>query len=239
MSYKQFEKKIGYRFKNRDLVQNAFCHRSYLNEQFEADLSDNERLEFLGDAVLSLVASDILMKRYPQVNEGELSRMRSNLVSEAQLAEVARGLDLGEYISLGKGELQTGGRDKNSILANTMEAVIAAIYLDGGFRAAFRIVAKHFNTLFDASASPSVDSDYKSRLQEVVQNQYKITPKYKVIKESGPDHDKTFVVELKIGDIVAKGKGKSKKAAEQNTAKKCLQQLGKPSRKKNNKKSDG
>jgi len=213
---------LQYDFDDPGLIQEALCHSSYANEQADGDIRDNERLEFLGDAVLNLIVGHRLMQHYPQLREGELSRMRANLVNDAQLADVARKLDLGSYIRLGRGESQTGGRDKNSILANAFEAVLAAVYLDGGFEAAFNLVDHHMRELFVQEAAADIHQDYKSRLQELVQLLHRETPNYRIIYEEGPDHDKTFGVELSVRELKTEGTGKSKKLAEQDAARKAL-----------------
>ncbi|MFZ5573278.1 MAG: ribonuclease III [Thermodesulfobacteriota bacterium] len=226
MDIKRLEKNLGYRFKQKQLLQTALCHSSFINEQQPAgNLKNNETLEFLGDAVLNLIAGHILMAQHPAVKEGELSRMRAGLVNEKQLAAIARKLDIGAHLLLGKGEIQTGGYDKNSILADALEAVIAAVYLDGGFMVAFRLIEQHFATLFQSMSPAAVDLDYKSRLQELVQTSLKVTPHYKVVSESGPDHDKTFTVQLKVRDVTTMGIGKNKKAAEQNAAREYLERM--------------
>ena len=186
------------------------------------ELEDNERLEFLGDAVLSLIAGDMLMQRFPDLKEGDLSRMRANLVNESRLSELARFIGLGAFIKLGKGELHTNGRGKNSILADTIEAVFAAIYLDGGFSAAFTIITNHLSPFLDSISKPDANWDYKSRLQELTQMTHKLIPSYEVVKETGPDHDKFFNVRLTLKDFSAEGVGKSKKVAEQDAARKAL-----------------
>ena len=221
----EFQRKLIYEFKNVDFLMESLRHSSFVNEHPEMDIQDNERLEFLGDAVLNLVVGHILMQRYPDLKEGDLSRMRANLVNESQLASIARKMDLGSHILLGKGEVQSKGREKKSILANTYEAVIAAVYLDGGFDAVFRIIDGAFSSLMDFVARPSANHDYKSQIQELVQLKYQKIPDYTVVHESGPDHDKTFHVQLKIEEIQTKGVGKSKKAAEQDAARKGLEIL--------------
>ena len=221
----EFQRKLIYEFKNVDFLVESLRHSSFVNEHPEMDIQDNERLEFLGDAVLNLVVGHILMQRYPDLKEGDLSRMRANLVNESQLASIARKMDLGSHILLGKGEVQSKGREKKSILANTYEAVIAAVYLDGGFDAVFRIIEGAFSSLMDFVARPSANHDYKSQIQELVQLKYQKIPDYTVVHESGPDHDKTFHVQLKIEEIQTKGVGKSKKAAEQDAARKGLEIL--------------
>jgi len=228
MEFSAFKKKIQYEFKNDALLEEACRHSSYVNEQEVTDLRDNERLEFLGDAVLNLVVGHILMHRYPHLPEGDLSRMRASLVNEFQLAKVAKAIDLGDYVLLGKGEIQTNGREKKSILADTFEAIIAAVYLDGGFDAAFRFIEHHFLPIFikneiRAIAEPNVNYDYKTRLQEVVQVTPGLAPVYTVTEESGPPHDRTFIVQIAVADLCTEGTGKSKKMAEQNAARKALE----------------
>jgi ribonuclease III len=221
------EKKLGHTFKNKSLIETALCHRSFINEQSDPNLRDNERFEFLGDAVLSLTAGHILMDFFPDLNEGELSRMRASLVNESRLASIAKTIHLGEHLKLGKGELQTNGRGKKSILADTFEAVIAAVYLDGGFDASFKIIKLHFSPFLNSIARPTADLDYKSRLQELVQTTHRSIPSYHIIDETGPDHDKMFKVQLKIQNIITEGTGKSKKLAQQAAAKKALEILDK------------
>ena len=221
----EIEKKIVYEFRSKELLDEALRHSSFVNEQPDADLRDNERFEFLGDAVLNLIVGHILMERYPNVNEGDLSRTRANLVNESQLAIIARAIDLGAFIRLGKGEIQTNGRDKNSILAGAFEALIAAVYLDGGFKAAFKIIENNFVPLLD-SVNSAIDSyDYKSQLQEWVQEEQGSMPHYKVVREEGPDHDKTFWISVKVFDVESEGHGKNKKMAEQDAARKALEKL--------------
>lgn len=225
MNSRKLETYLQYTFRDPRRLRNALCHRSYVNEHPGEGVENNERLEFLGDAVLNLVAGDLLMHQHPDQTEGDLSRMRAFLVNENQLADIARSLKLGEHILLGKGEARSNGHDKNSILADALEAVIAAVYQDGGFDAAVTLVRTHFDTPLKAvSASPSV-VDFKSRLQEWVQTSGKSPPRYRVVDEFGPDHDKTFTVELRIKTIVAQGTGKSKKIAEQAAAQACLERL--------------
>jgi ribonuclease-3 len=225
----EIEKKLEYEFRSKELLDEALRHSSFVNEQPDADLRDNERFEFLGDAVLNLIVGHILMERYPNVNEGDLSRTRANLVNESQLAIIARAIDLGAFIRLGKGEIQTNGRDKNSILAGAFEALIAAVYLDGGFKAAFKIIENNFVPLLDPVNSAIDSYDYKSQLQEWVQEEQGAMPYYKVVREEGPDHDKTFWISVKVFDVESDGQGKNKKMAEQDAAKKALEILKKES----------
>ncbi len=221
----QLETNLNYTFGDRNFLSTALMHSSYVNEQGDDILEDNERLEFLGDAVLNLVIGDALMHNFPELNEGNLSRMRSNLVNETQLAEIARQLNLGFFIRLGKGENQTNGRDKNSILSDVLEAVIAAVYLDGGFDAAYKLISRHFKHLLSGVRPTRLNSDSKSLLQEYSQIHLKEIPRYKVVSEMGPDHDKTFQICLKTSDIETMGYGKSKKTAEQDAARIALEIL--------------
>jgi len=221
----ELQQKLCYEFTNIDFLVESLRHSSFVNENLELDIQDNERLEFLGDAVLNLVVGHMLMHRYPDLKEGDLSKMRANLVNESQLASIARQMNLGSYLQLGKGEIQTKGWEKKSILADTFEAVIAAVYLDGGFDAAFRIIDGHFSFLLDSVVTSTANHDYKSQVQELVQMKYQQIPVYAVVHESGPDHDKTFRVRLTVGNIQAEGEGKSKKAAEQDAARKGLELL--------------
>jgi ribonuclease III len=227
MDISKLEKKLGHTFKDKSLIKAALCHSSYTNEQSDTTLGDNERLEFLGDAVLSLTAGHILMDFFPDLKEGDLSRMRAGLVNESKLASIAKTIDLGEHIKLGKGELQTNGREKKSILADAFEAVIAAVYLDGGFDESFKIIKLHFSPFLNSLSKPTANLDYKSKLQELVQGSQKSTPSYHITGETGPDHDKTFKVQLKIQNIITEGTGKSKKLAEQAAARKALEILEK------------
>lgn len=216
---------LGYRFADRGLIDEALRHSSFVNEASERRLRDNERLEFLGDAVLNLVVGHILLRRFPNHTEGDLSRMRAGLVNETQLAELARRLDLGAHIQLGRGEAQTGGHTKNSILAGTLEALMAAVFLDGGFDAARTIIEAHFEPLVSRRLTGSELADFKSQLQELVQSRPGSMPHYTVIREEGPDHDKTFRVELKVLHLTTQGSGKSKKAAEQDAARQALDRV--------------
>jgi ribonuclease-3 len=219
------ERRLLYKFKEREFIEEACRHSSFVNERSAAGMYDNERFEFLGDAVLNLVVGHILMIRFPEVKEGDLSKMRASLVNEGQLATIARNIDLGPYIMLGRGEAQTGGHEKKSILANTFEAVVAAVYLDGGYNAAYGIIEAHFSALINSISRPDAGLDYKSKLQELVQTDQKETPVYRIIRENGPDHDKTFRVSLETRGVQTLGVGKSKKTAEQNAAKQALEIL--------------
>jgi ribonuclease III len=227
--HSEIEEKLCYHFNSINLLEEALRHSSYVNEQTDSELRDNERLEFLGDAVLNLIIGHILMQGNPDLKEGDLSRIRANLVNEAQLARIARLIDLGSFIKLGKGEIQTQGREKNSILADTFEALLAAVYLDGGFDAAFKIIEVNFSPLLDDEHQTANHHDYKSKLQEIAQEEQGAMPKYNVSHEEGPDHDKTFWIALNVLDLETQGSGKSKKIAEQDAARKALELLKKRS----------
>jgi len=213
---------IHYTFRDKSLMEEALRHSSFVNEVPAAGLRDNERLEFLGDAVLNLVVGHILLTRFPALKEGDLSRMRANLVNEHQLAKLARSLNLGASIKLGKGEAQSGGHEKNSILAGALEALMAAVYVDGGYEAAFAMIQRVFLPLVQQFDDANEHADFKSQLQELVQAHPGTMPSYAVTREDGPDHDKTFWVQLRVMDIKTEGIGKSKKAAEQDAARQAL-----------------
>lgn len=219
------EQTLSYRFKDKSLLLEALRHRSFINEQTDSFLRDNERLEFLGDAVLNLAAAQTLMQRYPERKEGDLSRLRAALVNDTSLAIMATDIHLGDYLLLGKGEIQTGGRKKNSILANAFEAVLAAIYLDGGFSTAFQIIEVWLESLIETITQPDLFIDFKTILQETVQETLGETPAYSIVNESGPDHDKTFVARVSFANLQADGMGKSKKAAEQEAARLAFEKL--------------
>lgn len=216
--YSTLEAMLGYAFRDRARLQQALRHASWCNEHPAEKLEDNERLEFLGDAVLDLVVGHKLMTRYPQLREGELSVTRAQVVSEAGLSEVAAQLGLGEWLLLGKGEEKSGGRNKPSILADCFEAILAAVYLDGGFGAAQEIVDRLLTQRIETVEFKGF-YDFKTRLQETAQARLKATPTYRVVQEIGPDHDKRFVVAVTIGtDEWARAVGRSKKEAEQMAA---------------------
>ena len=217
---------LDYHFKDRGFLREALQHSSYVNEQREVALRDNERLEFLGDAVLDLVITHVLMDHFPETREGDLSRMRATIVNESRLAAMAHKLHLGRYLLLGKGEASSNGQEKKSILSNAFEAVIAAVYLDGDFQAAFEVIERLFSDIIHGIEDRLAAEDFKSRLQEFVQSRFKTIPQYKVEAENGPDHDKTFLVRLHIGSfLTTRGTGKSKKAAEQAAASVALEKL--------------
>lgn len=220
--YAVLEEKLGYSFHNAALVEAALTHRSWMNETQDSGRSDNERLEFLGDAVLALVSSDLLMKRFPDHPEGELSKARAAIVNEAGLARIADTLTLGQWIFLGRGEEQAGGRQKRSLLANAFEALVGAVYLDGGFAAAFGVAAGLIEPIM-ADVPAAASKDFKSRLQELAQAKLQMAPSYTVLSERGPDHAKTFEVAILIGDReYGRAFGRSKKEAQQNAAEQAL-----------------
>lgn len=223
MDFPEFEKKIEINFKDKGLLQQAFVHRSYINENKSSGLSHNERLEFLGDAVLELVITDFLFKEYPNKAEGELTAYRSALVNADTCAEIATKLSMNDYLMLSKGESKDKGRARQYILANALEALIGAIYLDQGLDSAKGFIEKHFHTLIEKIIKEGAFIDSKSLFQEKAQEFIGITPLYKTIKESGPDHEKKFTVGVYVGkELVATGEGKSKQDAEQSAAKEAL-----------------
>lgn len=226
MKIKEFEQKIGYQFQNRNYLETALTHSSF-NREKNTKHQDNERLEFLGDAFFDAVISVELYERLKHVTEGKLTKTRALIVCESALAQVARGYELGSYLNLGHGEDTGGGRHKDSILADSMEAVIGAIYLDGGYQAMQNFVKKSFSRMIDQAIDGKLFSDYKSEVQEILQGKGKpVTIAYETDREEGPAHDKTFFVHLSCnGEIMGKGIGKSKKEAEQNAAKQTLEML--------------
>ena len=227
LSLEKLEDSIGYRFSNPQLLLEAFTHSSYVQEAAEGD-RDNEQLEFLGDAVLSFVVSVRLADAFPHVAEGKLSRARARLVAAEHLGKVAAKLELGEFLRLGRGEEKTGGRTKSNLLVNALEALLAAIYRDGGLEAARRFVEQFvLPGNLEASADELFSTDYKSALQEYLQGERAESADYRVVDESGPEHQKTFTVEVTAGESwVARGSGGSKKAAEQQAARLLLERLG-------------
>jgi len=224
---REIEKLLGHSLKDTDHLLVALTHRSYANEIGLGD-EDNERLEFLGDAVLDLVVSDVLMKLHPEEQEGALSKFRSSIVNERSLAKAARSMSLGAFVRLGKGEERTLGREKNSILANTFEAVVAAIYLSGGLSDAETFLMHHLEEMIKSVEASLEKSDYKTSLQEFTQKNLKTTPNYVLTFEGGPDHEKIFETEVWIQDrVYGCGRAKSKKDSEQHSAKQALQSLQK------------
>lgn len=224
--FKTLYEVLGYRFRDPALVLQAFRHSSYVNEHVGAGLEDNERLEFLGDAVLDLAVSHLLMEKNQEADEGELSRFRSMVVDEAGLYDVATRLQLGRYLLLGKGEDQSLGRQKPSILADVTEALIGAIYLDGGFDVTKKVIETLFSPLLKKLETDDLVQDFKSLLQEFTQQAFKSLPKYRLTEETGPAHDKVFRIALAVnGVVLAEGMGKSKKEAEQCAAKEAYFRL--------------
>ena len=221
---KDLENAIGYRFKNITLLQNALTHSSYANEYWRDSLRSNERLEFLGDSILGMVVAEYLYRTFPERPEGELTRMRADMVCERALAKVADRLDLGSHMLLGHGEEQGGGRERASILADAVESVIAACFLDGGMDAAKKLIETFI--LCEVPVSKLSNADYKTAFQERVQQKKDQTITYRLIGESGPDHDKSFQVEVLLnGQVVGTGTGSSKKRSEQDAARDALQRL--------------
>lgn len=223
---KELQHRLFYRFHNLSLLTQALTHKSSLNEMRGGGMRDNETLEFLGDAVLNLVVSEVLLSLNPEADEGFLSRARASLVSEPVLSKIAGQMSLGGYLDLGRGEEMTGGRSKSSLLADALEAVIGAIFLDGGFTAAKRSVEKLFETELSSRLVGARDKDFKTRLQEYSQKAYNQLPTYNLRKSSGPDHRKHFEVEVRVaGKIQGRGTGSTKKEAEQEAAREALRIL--------------
>lgn len=221
--YDDLEKFIGISFEDKGLLDHAFIHKSYMNEYKGDDKTDNERLEFLGDAVLELTVTEHLFKTYPKNNEGELTNWRSALVKGKHLAEVADELKLGNYLYLSKGEEKSGGRKKNYILANTVEAVIGAMYLDKGYRVSHDFIERHILEKLEEILEAGLHIDAKSHFQELAQEKIGVTPEYKLIREEGPDHAKLFVMAAFLGDKkVSEGKGTSKQSAEEQAARHAI-----------------
>jgi ribonuclease-3 len=222
------QERIGSALPDRAVALAALTHKSYVNEhRDEEGLQDNERLEFLGDAVIDLAVSHRLMERFPGAREGDLSKMRAAVVDEQGLAEMARALSLGSLLRLGRGEELTGGRQKASLLADAMEAVVAAVYLAGGLESVLSLADRFLGEAFARAAAGTLDRDYKTQLQELAQSRMRATPRYRVVAEHGPDHSKIFEVETDLrGEVVGHGAGRSKKDAEQAAAKLALDALG-------------
>lgn len=223
---KEIEKAVGIVFNDKALLDLAFVHKSYVNEANDKS-EQNERLEYLGDAVLELAVTDYLYHKFPEHPEGDLTNWRSALVKGKNLAKVAKKLGLGEFLYLSRGEELSGGREKAYILANTVEALIGAVYLDSGFEVAREFIMKHIVVLLDEIISQGLDVDPKSRVQELAQEKLNVTPRYELLSETGPDHDKKFVMGIYFGDkLVADGAGSSKQEAEQAAAGNALNKDG-------------
>jgi ribonuclease-3 len=224
------ERRINYRFKDRGMLEHALTHRSRVHEDASGGVFDNESMEFLGDSVLGFVIAAMLFREFPQHNEGQKSKLKASLVSAASLARLGERLNLGEFLILGRGEEKTGGRHKHAIIADSYEALIAAIYLDGGIEPAQRFIEKEFASLIQEArrtgAAASFTEDWKSALQEFLQSGGRGLPVYRLAGEVGPDHRKSFVVEIVVnGDVVATAEGRSKKEAAQSAAKAALERL--------------
>lgn len=219
----ELEEKLGYHFRDRGLLEHAMTHSSYANEHRGAGLTSNERLEFLGDSVLGVVVADYLFAAHPDMPEGELTRTRAALVCEGSLHEVAKSLGLGRYLRLGKGEDAGGGRRRPSILADATEAMLAAVYLDGGMEAVRPIIR---TLILDKEREKAADRDYKTALQELVQRTPGKSVSYRLVRESGPDHCRSFEMEASVdGGVIGTGVGRTKKEAEQMAARAALEKL--------------
>jgi ribonuclease-3 len=218
------QEKLEMTFRDGSLLQQAFVHRSYLNENTDFGLGSNERLEFLGDALLSLVTAEVLYREFGELSEGEMTKLRSALVRQDSLARLASSLGLGEYLYLGQGEEKGGGRKRARNLACTLEALIGAALVDQGFEAARDLVLRMFDSSIAEVKQRGLASDYKSKLQELIQAERQERPIYRLVEAAGPDHDKTFCVEVAVGgEILGRGSGKSKQAAEKDAARQALE----------------
>ena len=218
---------LDYKFKNKNLFKAAMTHSSHANENRKSQEHSNERLEFLGDAVLGLICGQFLFEKHPKMEEGELSKLRAALVCEKSLYKLAKEIDLGSEILLGKGEEAGGGRERPSVLADATEALLAAIYLDGGMEEAKNFILPFLKRESEKTIKTEGTSDYKTALQEIIQKNKEETLTYRLFKESGPDHDKMFEVEVRLNsNVIGTGKGKSKKRAEQMAAKQALELMG-------------
>jgi ribonuclease-3 len=219
------QKTLGISFNEPSLLEQALVHSSYVNEN-PGTVTSNERLEFLGDAVLGFIIAEELYQRLPQSSEGEMTELRSWLVRGDALSRMARAISLGNYLYLGKGEEASGGRRKSANLAGTLEAVIAAIFLDQGYSVAMAFILRLVDKELKKALSQGIKTNYKSQLQELIQARHQLTPTYQVIEAMGPDHDRKFTVEVKIGNtVLGRGSGKSKKSAEEEAARSALGQL--------------
>lgn len=226
INFSKFESIINYKFREKDLLIEALTHSSYANEKKSKKNKYNERLEFLGDAVLGIIISDYLFINYPELPEGELTKTRAKIVCEPTLSNCARTIDLGDFLLLGKGEEATGGRTRTSILADAFEALIGAIYIDGGIEESKRFILHFMGEIIEDAICGKIFIDYKTKLQEILQSENNIKITYEVINEKGPDHNKTFYTHVKKNnEIIGHGIGKSKKESEQNAAKMALKDV--------------
>ncbi|MGZ5431624.1 MAG: ribonuclease III [Thermoanaerobaculia bacterium] len=222
----EFEQRIGYTFERREVLRRALTHKSYSHEAKELDVRHNETFEFLGDSVLGFVIGDLLFHHFPHLDDGALSKMKAHLVSASSLAEKARQYGMGEVILLGVGEEKTGGRKKDSLLANLFEAMIAAVYLDGGIDPARELIVRSFaDDIARIDQQDLLFSDFKTALQEIAQGRGLQLPEYNVVDEVGPDHSKTFIVEVRVGSLTTRGEGSSKKEAQQQAARTALHEF--------------
>lgn len=226
MDLETLQQALGVRFNQPELLRRALRHRSYLNENAEKLEEDNERLEFLGDAVLDFVSADFIYRRFPDLTEGQMTQLRSALVRTESLAILAKELHLGDLLLMAKGEVVAGGRERATLLADAFEAMIGAIYLDQGLEQAKRIIIPRLNTRYEAIASGGQQRDYRSRFQEWVQAHYGDTPNFELIRTDGPEHDKLFTVAAFIGDkIIAEGTARNKRLAAQEAARIALEKV--------------
>ena len=222
----ELQKEISYTFNNIDLVNEALTHSSYANESKNKKITHNERMEFLGDSVLSLIVSDYIFTKFKSLPEGELTKVRANVVCEPALAAKARSINLGKYLLLGKGEELTGGRTRSSILADAFESLLGAIYIDGGLEMVRDFVLIRMTDVMELACSGSFFKDYKTQLQELLQSKTTDKIVYQVVREFGPDHDKTFCVEISVNnEVLGSGEGKSKKLAEQSAAQLAIEKV--------------
>jgi ribonuclease-3 len=223
---KRLEKKVGYVFKDRDLLCEALTHRSFTNERVGIGFSHNERLEFLGDAVLDLVISQIIFSDYKTFSEGDLTRVRAEVVNEKTLADLGRQCDLGDCLLLGRGEQRSGGRDKDSLLADALEALLGAVFCDSGFEGVRPVIETLFREEIECAALRKVGVDHKTRLQEVLQARHGFPPTYRVVDVEGPDHQRNYTIEVQSeGEVIGSGRGRTKKGAEQEAARRALESL--------------
>lgn len=222
----ELQEVIGFFFEDDSLLREALVHRSYLNENPSFPSRDNQRLEFLGDALLDFVAGDYLYRGYPKMREGELTSLRAAMVKEETLARFAQSLDLGRYLYLGRGEEESGGRERPSLLADGFEALVGALYLDGGLKCAQRFILRFLESETERILAQGELRDYKSLFQEEAQRRFQATPLYRTIDERGPDHNKVFTVEVLIEEkVYGRGEGKSKQAAEEEAARQALEKI--------------
>ncbi len=226
MDLPDLEQRLGLKFKNRKLLETAFIHRSYLNEHPDQETESNERLEFLGDSVLSIVVTEYLFQKFQDYPEGKLTGFRSLIISRQFLSRVAKNLNLGQYLQMARGEEESGGKQNPSILANTCEALLGAIFLELGIPGVKKVIFKEFLPLSEPLLQKGDYKDFKSELQEFTQREYHQAPRYKTIKTAGPDHAKKFTIGVFLkGNLVSEGTGASKQQAEQEAAKSALSQL--------------